>query len=118
MNPSLLARVWSNYALAKKQEGKNSLHATLSAKEPVVVGPSAISFAIVNSVQENYMREEKPALLGHLRRELADPALQLEVVKEEVVTKPRYTKQDRFNLMAEKYPALLKLKETLDLDLG
>ncbi|MBK8498587.1 MAG: DNA polymerase III subunit gamma/tau [Flavobacteriales bacterium] len=118
VNPSLLARVWSNYALAKKQEGKNSLHATLSAKEPVVIGPSAISFAIVNTVQENYMREEKPTLLGHLRRELADPALQLEVVKEEVVTKPRYTKQDKFNLMEEKNPALLKLKEALDLDLG
>jgi DNA polymerase III subunit gamma/tau len=118
VNASLLARVWSNYALEKKQEGKNSLHATLSAKEPVVVGPSVISFAIVNTVQENYMREEKPTLLGHLRRELADPALQLEVVKEEVVTKPRYTKQDRFNLMAEKNPALLKLREALDLDLG
>ncbi len=118
VNPSLLARVWSNYALAKKQEGKNSLHATLSAKEPVVLGPSAISFAIVNTVQENYMREEKPTLLGHLRRELGDPALQLEVIKEEAVTKPRYTKQDRFNLMAEKNPALLKLREELDLDLG
>lgn len=118
VNPSLLARVWSNYALTKKQEGKNSLHATLSAKEPMVVGPSAISFAIVNTVQENYMREEKPILLGHLRRELADPALQLEVIKEEAVTKPRYTKQDRFNLMAEKNPALLKLREALDLDLG
>lgn len=118
VNAALLARLWGEYARSKKQEGKNSLHATLAAREPVITGPSAISFAIVNDVQEKYMREEKPMLLGHLRRELADPALQLEVIKEVVVTKPRYTKQDRFNLMAEKNPALVKLKEALDLDLG
>lgn len=117
VNPALLLRVWSDYALARKQEGKNSLHATLAAHEPKVLGPSAISFSIVNEVQEKYMREEKPVLLSHLRRELDDPALQLEVVKETVVVKPRYTKMDRFNLMAERNPALLKLREELDLDL-
>ncbi|MBK9176502.1 MAG: DNA polymerase III subunit gamma/tau [Flavobacteriales bacterium] len=118
VNLALLARLWSDYALAKKREGKNSLHATLAAGEPEATGPSAIRFAIVNDVQEKYMREEKPVLLSHLRRELADPALQLEVIKEQVVVKPRYTKQDRFNLMAEKNPALLKLRDELDLDLG
>ena len=118
VNPALLTRVWSAYAAARKAEGKNSLHATLSAHEPVVLGPSIVSFSIVNDVQEKYLREEKPALLSHLRRELADPALQLEVKKEEVVTRPRYTKLDKFTLMAEKNPALLKLREELDLDLG
>jgi len=118
VNPALLTRVWSAYAAARKAEGKNSLHATLSAREPVVLGPSIVSFSIVNEVQEKYMREEKPTLLSHLRRELADPALQLEVKKEEVVTRPRYTKLDKFTLMAERNPALLKLREELDLDLG
>lgn len=118
VNQALLAREWTEYALARKREGKNSLHATLAAKAPTVSGPSAITFAIVNDVQEKYMRDEKPTLLSHLRRQLGDPALQLEVVKEAVVTKPRYTKLDRFNLMAEKNPALLKLRQELDLDLG
>ncbi len=118
VNPALLLRVWGEYALARKREGKNSLHATLAAHDPEVTGPSAIRFAIVNEVQEKYMREEKPTLLSHLRRELADPALQLEVMKQEVVVKPRYTKLDRFNLMAERNPSLLRLREELDLDLG
>ena len=39
---------------------------------------------IVNEVQGEYMREEKPQLLGRLRRELEMPDLELEVVKEEV----------------------------------
>ena len=76
-----------------------------------------MSFAIVNDVQEKYLREEKPVLLAHLRRELNDPVLQLEVVKETVVVRPRYTKLDKFTIMAERNPALLKLKADLDLDL-
>lgn len=119
VNPSLLTRVWNDYALARKREGKNSLHATLTAKEPVITGLSALSFAIVNEVQEKYMREEKPTLLGHLRRELADPILDLQVTKEVITNlRPRYTVKDRFDLLAEKNPALLKLREALDLDLG
>lgn len=117
VDPSLLLNVWKEYALTRKREGKNSLHATLAAREPVVSGPSAISFAIVNDVQEKYLREEKPELLGHLRRELRDPALELEVIKEVVVVKPRYTPLDKFKLMAEKNPALLTLRDEVDLDL-
>jgi DNA polymerase-3 subunit gamma/tau len=119
VNPSLLTRVWNDYALARKREGKNSLHATLTAKEPMITGLSALSFAIVNEVQEKYMREEKPTLLGHLRRELADPILDLQVTKEVITNlRRRYTVKDRFDLLAEKNPALLKLREALDLDLG
>jgi len=119
VNASLLTRVWNDYALARKREGKNSLHATLTAREPVITGLSALSFAIVNEVQERYMREEKPTLLGHLRRELADPILDLQVVKETVTDlRPRYTVRDRFAILAEKNPALVKLRDALDLDLG
>jgi DNA polymerase III subunit gamma/tau len=118
VNQALLLRVWSDYAVARKREGKNSLHATLAAHEPVAAGPSLVSFAIVNDVQEKYLREEKPVLLAHLRRELNDPVLQLEVVKETVVVRPRYTKLDKFTIMAERNPALLKLKSELDLDLS
>ncbi|MBK9759814.1 MAG: DNA polymerase III subunit gamma/tau [Flavobacteriales bacterium] len=119
VNQSLLTRLWNDYALARKQEGKNSLHATLTAKEPLITGLSALSFAIVNEVQEKYMREEKPTLLGYLRREMADPILDLQVTKEAITNlRPRYTVKDRFDILAEKNPALLKLREALDLDLG
>ncbi|MCB9163849.1 MAG: DNA polymerase III subunit gamma/tau [Flavobacteriales bacterium] len=118
VNTALLLRVWREYALKQKQLGRDSLHATLMAREPEVSGPGKVSFAIVNAVQENYMREEKPELLGHLRRQLDDPGLDLEVRKEEVAVKPRFTPMEKFRVMAEKNPALLKLREELDLDLG
>ncbi|MFN3875796.1 MAG: DNA polymerase III subunit gamma/tau, partial [Flavobacteriales bacterium] len=102
VNSALLLRAWTDYAQARKAEGKNSLHATLMAHEPEVTGPSSVRFAIVNDVQEKYMREEKPALLAHLRIALADPALELDVVKRHVEVRPRYTKLDRFTIMAER----------------
>jgi DNA polymerase-3 subunit gamma/tau len=118
VNPVLLSRVWSDYAKAQKEKGRNSLHATLVAREPVVLAPGRIGFTIVNEVQEKYLREEKPELLGHLRRSLGDPRLELVVTKEEMQAKPRFTRLDRFKLMAERNPALVTLHGSLDLDLG
>ncbi|MBS1940952.1 MAG: DNA polymerase III subunit gamma/tau [Bacteroidetes bacterium] len=119
LNQALLLSVWSDYAKERKREGKSSLHATLVANSPVITGPHAVSFTIVNKVQENYMRGEKPALLGYLQRSLGIPSLELEVVKQEATNvRPRYTAMDRFNIMAEKNPDLLKLRDELDLDLG
>ncbi|MCB0792707.1 MAG: DNA polymerase III subunit gamma/tau [Flavobacteriales bacterium] len=119
VNESLLRKVWQDFALARKREGQNSLHATLVAHEPVVVGLSSIRFRIVNEVQEKYLREVGIELLEHLRNALDDRALDLKVEKEEVTDlRPRYTPMDRFKIMAEQNPALLKLKEDLDLDLG
>ena len=118
VNIALLLKAWGDYAATQRELGRSSLHATLTAREPVTNGPGRISFAIVNDVQDNYMRMEKPELLGHLRRALGDPGLELDVVKENVVVKPRYTALDRFKLMAERNPALIKLHEVVKLDLG
>ncbi len=118
VNRALLLQVWNDYALTQKKKGRSSLHATLMGAEPSVAGPGLVTFAIVNEVQHNYMRTEKPELLGHLRRALGDPGLELDVIQEEVTMKPRYTNLDRFKLMAERNPALLTLKDAVDLDLG
>lgn len=118
VNHALLVRAWEDFAQQKKKEGKSSLYATLTDREPKVAGVGRVSFSIVNDVQENYLKTEKPELLGHLRRALGDPGLELEVIKEEVKVRPRYTNRDRFELLAEKNPALRALKDAVDLDLG
>ena len=119
LSEAAVRMVWKEYATAKKREGKNSFHATLMWKEPVVTGAHAVQFAIINEVQEKDLREQKAGLVEHLRNELADPALELSIVKESVAdARPRYTPRDRFNIMAEKNPALIGLRDALDLDLG
>lgn len=119
LSEAAVRMVWKDYAMAKKREGKNSFHATLMWKEPVVTGAHGVQFAIINEVQEKDLREQKAGLVEHLRNELADPALELSIVKETVAdARPRYTARDRFNIMAEKNPALIGLRDALDLDLG
>lgn len=118
VNHALLIRAWEDFAELKKKEGRASLYATLTDREPKVAGLGKVSFSIVNDVQENYLKSEKPELLGHLRRSLGDPALDLEVIKEEIKVRARFTNQDRFNLMAERNPALIALRDAVDLDLG
>ncbi|MCC6542232.1 MAG: DNA polymerase III subunit gamma/tau [Flavobacteriales bacterium] len=119
VNPALLLKAWRDYALKQKSNGRDSLHATLMAREPSVSGPGRISFPIVNAVQGNYMRQEKPELLGFLRRAMGDPGLDLEVITEAPSDQARpVTPLAKFKAMAEKNPALLVLREELDLDLG
>ena len=119
VNPALLQKVWRDYALKQKQSGRDSLHSTLMAREPSVSGPGRISFPIVNAVQGNYMRQEKPELLGFLRREIGDPGLELDVITEAPSEHQRpVTPIAIFKVLAAKNPALLKLREELDLDLG
>lgn len=118
LNQALLSKVWRDYAEEQRAKGRNSLHSTLTDRKPVIAGPGVISFAIVNEVQESYLRAEKPELLGYLRRALGEPRLELEVIKEEIKTKPRATPLDRFKIMAEKNPSLHVLRDTLKLDLG
>ncbi|MGV9012337.1 MAG: DNA polymerase III subunit gamma/tau [Flavobacteriales bacterium] len=118
INAALLQKSWNDYATARKQEGKNSLHATLTAYQPVITGQRTISLTIVNDVQENYMREERSTLLGYLRREMDMPLLELSVVKAEAKDlRPRYTPRDKFNIMADKNPALFTLRDQLDLEI-
>jgi DNA polymerase-3 subunit gamma/tau len=118
VNEVLLNKLWRDFAEEQRNKGRNSLYATLVYRQPQVVGPGRISFAIVNEVQEKVLRTERPELLGFLRRELGDMGLELEVLKEETQVRPRYTPLDRFRLMAEKNPALNTLRTVLDLDLG
>ena len=119
LNEVALKLTWRNYAIQKKREGKSSFHATLMWKEPVVTGPHSVQFAIINEVQEKDLREQKAYLVEHLRIELDDPALELSIVKEAVADiRPRYTPRDRFTILAERNPALLGLREALDLDVG
>jgi DNA polymerase III subunit gamma/tau len=118
VNHALLVRAWEDFALQRKKEGRTSIYATLTDREPKVAGPGRVSFSIVNDVQENYLKSEKPELLGHLRRALENPGLELEVIKEEVKVRPRFTNKDRFELLAEKNPALRVLRDSVDLDLG
>ncbi len=119
VNASLLTRVWNDYALARKREGKNSLHATLTFRDPLIKEGNVVVATIANKVQENYMREEKPLLISHLRRELENPWISVEYEYDLTLVEDRpVTPIQIFRHLAKKNPALINLRDALDLDLG
>ncbi len=104
----MLEKSWRDYALNQKKSGQDQRASTLMANEPESrsVQARSSSSTIVNKVQENYMRTRSRAYLAHLRRELGDPGLELEVNKAEVRETTLHG-MDNSELMAEKNPALL-----------
>ena len=101
-----------------QQKGKHNLYSTLCFRKPVLKENALIEFTIDNKVQEETLENEKSELLGFLRKELNNysTALKTVITTVESERKP-YTSGDKFKRMAEKNPALLKLKQQFDLDI-
>jgi DNA polymerase-3 subunit gamma/tau len=119
INEALLNRAWSNYASSKKGEGKLSLFATLTFKPLTIRDGRIVIVTIANAVQEKDLREEKPFLTTYMRRETGFAALSIEsFLDDSLAVKRPTTPIEKFRHLAEKNPALLKLREELDLDLG
>ncbi len=76
-----------------------------------------IRLALDNKLQESALNEIKAELMGYVRKELQNRAIQLEhnVVMADV-KKLIYSPQDKFNFLANKNPALHDLRKALNLD--
>ncbi len=76
-----------------------------------------IRLALDNKLQEAALNDIKVELMGYVRKELQNRAIQLEhsVVMADV-KKLIYSPQDKFNFLANKNPALHDLRKALNLD--
>ncbi len=77
-----------------------------------------LHFKVKNQLLHDIFVEKKQELLDNLRKSLNNTLVQATVEIDATVSKakPR-TEQEKFEIMAEKNPNLLKLKEDLGLDL-
>ncbi|MEO6884459.1 MAG: DNA polymerase III subunit gamma/tau [Bacteroidia bacterium] len=112
-----LEKAWNAYAL-KHQKDRMNIYTTLMNKKPILTEKNKLEFTVDNKVQEENLNEDKTNLLGFLRAELKNYALQLTVLinKDDTERKP-YTAQDKFKWMAERNPAINKLKQQFDLEI-
>jgi DNA polymerase-3 subunit gamma/tau len=112
-----LERCWMQYAAIQKENSKPNYAVTLSAKKLVLKDTTQIEFTVDNKTQEEFINNDKQDLLGYLRKELSNYDIQLTVT---VITNDNdrkvYTPQDKFKRMAEKNPAITKLRQQFDLD--
>lgn len=109
---------WNHYATKIKNGGKTNLHATITSHLPELKPDFLIELKINNTVQEELLQGEKLNFLNYLREELNNYQIQLKTVLiTDDTSSNLYTTRDKYKKLAEKNPALNKLKDLLKLDL-
>ena len=112
-----LFHYWDLYCDKLKEEQKWSMMNTLNKRRPVLGADFKSTFEVENNIQKNELEREKPELMEFLRTRLNNFQFQLEtLVLEMEDVKQLYTPHEKFKHMAEKNPALLDLRQRLDLD--
>lgn len=105
---------WQAYVQQLKEEDKMSEYSLLN--QEIALEGTQIVVKLVNAVQQDTLASVQEDLLAYLRRKLqrADIGLRGVVVQVDKNRKP-YTAQEKFNYLAQKYPALRTLQEQLAL---
>jgi DNA polymerase-3 subunit gamma/tau len=112
-----LETVWDAYANELKAKGKPNLATALLGKRPILVNETTIEFTVTNKALEETINEDKMNFLGFLRRGLKNYSVQLNLVMATADEKTNlYTSTDRYKHLADKNPAINKLRQSFDLD--
>ncbi|ALD21684.1 DNA polymerase III subunit gamma/tau [Hymenobacter sp. DG25A] len=77
-----------------------------------------IKLLVDNPVQEDVFNEFRAELTGELRRRTGYPrlTLQAEIVEQQSTGRKLYTSADKFEYLAERFPALVEMRQRLGLD--
>ncbi len=110
---------WRKYSMTFQQSNPR-LYSILDNHKPVLVGEKKLLIKLRNKIQETELLKEKSAMSGYLKRSLKNARLTLEFeisLGEQDGPKKAFTVVDKFKLMAEKNPDLIKFKQEFGLDL-
>jgi DNA polymerase-3 subunit gamma/tau len=113
-----LAGAWQVYLDTVADPSRQSLLATLHKRRPRLEDGLTVVLDVDNEVQAADLRDERQALLDFLRRRLDNGLLQIRtnVPSPGERKDEAYTPAEKFRKMAERNPALDKLKKEFDLD--
>ena len=116
INLEELRKAWFAFAQRKQKEGKMSEYMILN-RNFELQNEVEIHLKVDNPVQVEQFSDVKAELLGELRKKVQNNRLTVIVEFMEVVGAKRlYTSIDKYNYLAEQYPALAELKQRLGLD--
>jgi DNA polymerase-3 subunit gamma/tau len=104
--------------VAKKYKTDKNLFSTLTKGTPKKKENFIIEYVVDNKIQKREIEERLIEFLPVIREKLNNYHLQVNVsVSEQPKNDKPYTPQEKFKKMADKNPALLKLKDQLDLEI-
>lgn len=117
-SPERLQQIWNIYARSV-EESNPRMFSMLTAHSPRLKGSNMVVFPLKNETQEVELLKEKRNLFDFLKKELRNAKLQLEIeyIREENGSHRAYTAADKYKVLAEKNPALDKLRNMLNLDI-
>jgi DNA polymerase-3 subunit gamma/tau len=113
-------KAWSTFVQKLRDEDRLALVATMTAHEPKLEGHK-VSFVVNNPLQREQMDGLRTEVLIHLKTSMQNAQLELSLAMREQPMEQKkafLSDKDRYDLMAEKNPALEKLRKALDLDLA
>jgi DNA polymerase-3 subunit gamma/tau len=117
IDPALLQRVWKELAEERRAQDRMSEFWVLN--RPVVANDEhMIELAVDNPIQVDQFNEMRVEFLAELRRRTGHPRLSVQVVVSTVAPTGRklYTATDKFEYLAERFPALREAKQRLGLE--
>lgn len=113
-----LLQTWHTLAENYRHAGRKNIYTTLQKRAPLLAQPSVVEFELDNHAQQKEFEEEMHELLGFMRKSLRNDSIALKL-KVRDSSKPKeeaYTSAEKFRKMAEKYPALEKLRQKFDIE--
>lgn len=113
-------QAWSKCVEMIASKNQHSLNAMISAAKPVLDCENfKAKITFNNKIQHDLFLSEKPHFIGILREMIQNHAfdfvLEIDTDKEDLVP---YTNADKFKVMSGKNPALIKLKDSFNLDIN
>ncbi|MDR1723753.1 MAG: DNA polymerase III subunit gamma/tau [Tannerella sp.] len=113
-----LKKFWVEYAESLTTVEQTHLKNTLLSCNPTLIDGFTYEIAIDNPYQKNEIAEIYPEIITFLRHKLNNSHLEIDVrLKEKEETTMPYTASEKYDYLANKNPALEKLKNTFDLTL-
>jgi DNA polymerase-3 subunit gamma/tau len=110
---------WKLFVTNHIDKKNRSLFTTLNQRTPELKPHFKLLFPIENHVQLNQIDSIKVDLVNYLRKHLNNYSISFETPVRKIESKVHiYTDEEKYKVLAKKYPLLEKLREKLDLDLN
>ena len=122
IDESTLQDSWNAFIIRLKQEEKNSTATNFEMMTYRIISQDEIIIVCRGDVQFGFFKQERNALLDHLKQSFFHKTLTInyeyiEIPKDETYAGPVLSSKDQYLQLAERYPAVKELKERLGMDL-
>jgi DNA polymerase-3 subunit gamma/tau len=113
-----LVSYWKEYTALLIRKGEKSMASIIGSNSPKLKESFVVEYPVPNKQMQEQFARNKPKLLGFLRQNLNNYAIEIQVNLNETIEKKfAYTPQEKYNKLRDKNPLLDKLRQSFELDL-